>query len=99
MSAPQVIIVIEDVNDNSPNFTYIEKVVTIPENIPQGFIITTVVATDLDKPDTAASIIKYNITDGNGTGIHVYWNIPLHERLGIKRVNGIKLISVFILGV
>ncbi|KAJ8050546.1 Cadherin EGF LAG seven-pass G-type receptor 1 [Holothuria leucospilota] len=63
-----VIIVIEDENDNSPNFTYIEKVITIPDDILIGSIITTVVATDMDKPNTNFSAIEYNITGGNGTG-------------------------------
>lgn len=67
-----MIIVIEDENDESPVFTYIAEAVTIPEDIVQGSVITTVVATDKDKPNTTFSSIEYYIVGGNGTGIHVH---------------------------
>ncbi|KAJ8022787.1 Protocadherin Fat 4 [Holothuria leucospilota] len=63
----EVIIEIGDENDNSPTFTHFEKDVTVPEDILKGALITTVVATDNDKPNSPASSIEYTVTGGNGT--------------------------------
>lgn len=43
-----VFVNVQDTNDNSPAFTASHYNVTVPENLPEGSVITTVTASDLD---------------------------------------------------
>ncbi|XP_071824162.1 neural-cadherin-like isoform X3 [Apostichopus japonicus] len=54
-----------DINDNPPTFESESYTVSVSENLPIGFVVTQVTASDLDIDST----LRYFITNGNTNGV------------------------------
>lgn len=63
-------VVVEDANDNAPQFTNAQQTVSLLENTPVGHSIARLIANDLDAPPN--SDMFYEITSGNS---HNYFSI------------------------
>ncbi|XP_071785719.1 neural-cadherin-like isoform X1 [Asterias amurensis] len=62
-----VIVVVDDINDNSPTFPDLEYRGSVPENSAGGTSVMTVTAVDLDDPTTPNGKIGYSTVSGTGT--------------------------------
>ena len=65
-ASTMVSIILQDQNDNAPQFEFDSQTISIPETTEIGSIISTVVATDNDVLSNAE--IVYSIVDGNSDG-------------------------------
>lgn len=68
-SASVVIVNVEDVNDNYPEFEQTLDEVAIKEDAEKGSTVAIVRAKDNDQPGTPAATITYEITSGNDAGL------------------------------
>jgi len=62
-STATLVVMVTDVNDNSPVFTAAETSVRVMEDVAEGFLVATVVATDADAGDNGR--VFYRIESGN----------------------------------
>ena len=65
-STATLVVMVTDVNDNSPVFSATETSVRVMEDVAEGFIVATVVARDADAGDNAR--LSYCIVAGNEKG-------------------------------
>jgi len=66
-STATLVVMVTDVNDNSPVFSAAETRVRVMEDVAEGYIVAMVVAKDADAPGPN-SHITYAITSGNEKG-------------------------------
>jgi len=65
-STATLVVMVTDVNDNSPVFTAAEASVRVMEDAAEGFLVATVVARDADTGENGR--VSYHITAGNEKG-------------------------------
>ena len=65
-ASTMVSIILQDQNDNAPQFEFDSQIISIPETTEIGSIITTIIATDSDVLSNAE--IVYSIVSGNNEG-------------------------------
>ncbi|XP_046738187.1 protein dachsous [Diprion similis] len=68
-SASIVVVNVDDVNDNYPEFDRTLYEVSIKEDAEKGSTVAIVRAKDADKPDTPAATVTYDVTSGNDLGL------------------------------
>jgi hypothetical protein len=72
-------VIVEDINDNCPNFTMVKYNATVQENKPNGTLITTVSANDKDIGENAK--ISYKIKNSSNTTL-----FTIDENSGMVKV-------------
>ena len=84
-STATMVVTVTDVNDNRPVFVAAETRVQVMEDVAEGFVVATVVATDADVGDNGR--VNYCIVSGNEKG-----HFAIDENTG----NSIQFFTIFL---